>query len=143
MPDLGKQLSATWVPTNTCLTDQGNPGMWGPVFNQESQPQWGSPRRIIGDFWMQPRENRSLLLSQPSRNPPRSMTHFPASPRRSSDGASKPGPSLAACLPRPVLWPSPRRPGPHPQLRASPSPRFNYMIDFRLDCARMPLPATV
>lgn len=72
------------------------------------------------------------------RDPQRSVLRLPAAPAR--------GPPRASPFPRTLA-----RLGPHlgsglrtpdPQSRASPSPRFNYVIDFRLGRLETPLPPT-
>lgn len=123
-------------------TDQGTTGMGGAAFHHTPQPHknGAAGEEAIGRP-QDPAWGRThcLLPSQAGINSDL-FINFPAAPPRY-------GPRRASRIPGPIA-----HLGPHlgrllrirdPQPRASRSPRFNYVIDFRFDRVGTPLPPTV
>lgn len=110
---------------------------WGAALNQNLIKNGRVPEGALGaeeSAW----ERTPARAARPRRDPPRSVLHWPAAPA--------PGPQRARPFPRTLARLGPHLGGflrtPDPQPRASPSPRFNYVIDFRFGRVETPLPPT-
>lgn len=125
--------------TNLPRQIRGTTGIQGAAFNHTPQTHKneGAPGGAMGALQNSACERRPSLLF-----PAESVAIYSKLARSPSVlGPGGRAPSSAARSPRPAPWPSP--PNRRPPAWASPSPRFNYVIDFCFGRVRTPLAPTV